>query len=153
MAKISYIVKTPCGAITRKSHREYTHAVVAMQNGKVIQSSFCGSLALAKQQASREEFTRLDKQGATVQVLKAERSGAKEGTSEKRYLYIRAWGRGLGSFTHYIEREVEQAIADNAPDDAVFKRGDGSWATFSQVKATAAPDTIERIEQFVQQLA
>lgn len=51
------------------------------------------------------------------------------------YLYIRAWGKMLGSCPCYIEREVEKARQTNAPGTAIYQRQDGSWMTFGQVES------------------
>jgi len=48
------------------------------------------------------------------------------------YLYIRAWGRLLGSYQYYIAAEVAQAQQDKAPHDAIFKRGD-VWHCWSDI--------------------
>lgn len=58
------------------------------------------------------------------------------------YVYIRAWGQTLGSFPYYIEGEVEKARHSNAPETAIYRRDDGSWATFEGI---VAEDTRNRI--------
>lgn len=50
------------------------------------------------------------------------------------YKYIRAWGQMLGSFPSYIEGEVERAKRDHAPQTAIYRRQDGSWATFEGIQ-------------------
>lgn len=44
------------------------------------------------------------------------------------YDWIVAWGRYLGSHNEYIQDECDQALADEAPVNAIFKREDG-WHT------------------------
>lgn len=58
------------------------------------------------------------------------------------YLYIRAWGKMLGSFPAYIEREVEKARQSNAPRTAIYQRQDGSWATFGSVNSGDTRDAV-----------
>jgi hypothetical protein len=49
------------------------------------------------------------------------------------YLYIRAWGKMLGSHEYYIKNQVEQAREDKAPQDVIYKR-DKDWVRFSEVR-------------------
>lgn len=51
------------------------------------------------------------------------------------YLYIRAWGIALDSFLYYIEDQVERARRDHAPETAIYRRQDGSWAVFEEIPA------------------
>jgi hypothetical protein len=46
------------------------------------------------------------------------------------YRYIVAWCVALGSYAPYIKDRCNEARADNAPKDAVYKRDDGTWVTF-----------------------
>ena len=62
------------------------------------------------------------------------------------YKYIRAWGYSLGSFDYYIENQIAKAKEDNAPPTAVYKRQDGTWATFEEIKRD---DTKEEIALLV----
>lgn len=50
------------------------------------------------------------------------------------YLAIRLWGQKLGSYGYYIEDQVNQARKDNAPQDAIYKRDNGTWARLSDIK-------------------
>lgn len=68
------------------------------------------------------------------------------------YLYIRAWGKMLGSFPAYIEREVENARQSNAPRTAIYQRQDGSWATFGTVNSGDTRDTVQRIVKQLQEV-
>ncbi|MBQ7895974.1 MAG: hypothetical protein IJ364_05400 [Oscillospiraceae bacterium] len=61
------------------------------------------------------------------------------------YLYIRAWGKMLGSFPAYIEREVEKARKAKAPQTAIYQRQDGSWATFGSVSSGETRDAVALI--------
>lgn len=70
-----------------------------------------------------------------------------------KYLYIRAWGKMSGSLPWYIERQVEQAKADNAPETAIYKRQDGSWATFGSVRSGVTRDNVAKIVRQMQEEA
>lgn len=61
------------------------------------------------------------------------------------YLYIRAWGKMLGSFPCYIEREVDKARWDHAPQSAIYRRQDGTWATFEKIERQDTKDLIASI--------
>jgi hypothetical protein len=50
------------------------------------------------------------------------------------YPYIRAWGRMLHSHEYYIKNQIEQARADNAKLDSIYKNNAGSWQTIRDVK-------------------
>lgn len=58
---------------------------------------------------------------------------------EDDYPYIRGWGKMNGSMQHYIDRQIEQARVDNAPQNAVYKRSEYSsskpneWITLDDV--------------------
>lgn len=68
------------------------------------------------------------------------------------YLYIRAWGKMLGSFPAYIEQEVEKARQSNAPQTAIYQRQDGSRATFGTVNSGDTRDTVQRIVKQMQEV-
>ena len=61
------------------------------------------------------------------------------------YKYIRAWGISLGSFDYYIENQIAKAKEDNAPQTAIYKRQDGTWATFEEIKREDTKEEIMRI--------
>jgi len=44
----------------------------------------------------------------------------------KKYPYIWAWGKSLGSFDYYIEMQIAKAVAEQAPWDACYKASEGS---------------------------
>jgi hypothetical protein len=58
------------------------------------------------------------------------------------YKALAAWGRLMQSFPYYITQQQEQAAADNAPVDAIYKR-DNEWHRLSEV---AHPLTIRHFE-------
>lgn len=62
------------------------------------------------------------------------------------YKYIRAWGKMLGSFRGYIEGEVEKARKERAPETAIYRRSDGTWATFEGIERQ---DTKQRIREII----
>jgi hypothetical protein len=64
------------------------------------------------------------------------------------YMYIRAWGRMMGSNQYYIDGEIEQARRDRAPQNVVYQT-DGVWRTFDRV---TKPNTIALIEHLVKEM-
>lgn len=50
------------------------------------------------------------------------------------YKYIRAWGQSLRSRPYYIENEVAKARQAKAPQTAIYRRQDGSWAVFDDIQ-------------------
>lgn len=60
-----------------------------------------------------------------------------------KYPYIVAWGQMMNSFGDYIEGQLIQAEADNAPTDAIYKRADGSWSV-------ATDEIKKRLEYLMQ---
>lgn len=65
------------------------------------------------------------------------------------YLYIRAFGKILGSFQGYIEMEVDKAQREKAPQNAIFRRQNGSWATFDDIQYE---DVRKRVQAIVDQM-
>lgn len=51
-----------------------------------------------------------------------------------KYRYIRAWGLMMQSYNYYIEGQIRDAIASKAPQDAIYRRDDGSWARFADIE-------------------
>lgn len=62
-----------------------------------------------------------------------------------RYKYIWAWGKLMGSYDTFIQREINMAEEDGAPEDAVYRRSDGTWATFEQIHSEATKQEIREI--------
>jgi len=53
------------------------------------------------------------------------------------FLYVRAWGRLMGSDQYYIRGQVQKAREDNAPEDATWWDDNiGRWHRWSEL-----PDT------------
>lgn len=63
-----------------------------------------------------------------------------------RYPYIYAWGRMMGSRQYYVFDQIMDAIVENAPLDAVYKKDDGTWATFREV---TNPSTRKHITDWI----
>lgn len=61
------------------------------------------------------------------------------------YKYIRAWGRMVGSYQSYIDYVLEKARREGAPENTVYLRHDGKWATMDDVKSEDAKYTIRCI--------
>lgn len=53
--------------------------------------------------------------------------------SNERYESIRLWGGRMGSFSYYIERQVQKAIKTNAPWNAIYEI-DGKRVTVDDIK-------------------
>lgn len=63
------------------------------------------------------------------------------------YKYIRAWGYMLSSFQYYIDIQVFKAREEQAPEDSIYRKQDGTWARLSEVKNK---DTVDRINQILE---
>lgn len=61
-----------------------------------------------------------------------------------RYPYIVAWGRWLAFSSEYVREQVEQAIADNAPHNAIQKHADG-WHTLDDIQNANNRAAVEAI--------
>ena len=65
------------------------------------------------------------------------------------YIYIRAWGKMTGSFGYYIERQVNRAIDDKAPENAVYYSSyEKRWITLDECN----PNTQKRVNDWVEQI-
>jgi hypothetical protein len=53
--------------------------------------------------------------------------------SPNTYKYIRAWGNFLHSYSYYIHDQQQKAAADNAPLNAIYKRGN-KWVTVDEIQ-------------------
>jgi hypothetical protein len=51
------------------------------------------------------------------------------------YPYIRSWGRIMGSFRYFVEDEIDRARVDGAPQNAIHRKDDGTWATTDDVRS------------------
>jgi hypothetical protein len=81
-----------------------------------------------------------------AEAVRDDHDRLKEG--EMDYLYIRAWGRMMGSNLSYIADQVSEARKEKAPEDALYKSSEtGRWETMSNFAGTA--DTRRQIEATV----
>lgn len=62
------------------------------------------------------------------------------------YLYIRAWGKFLGSTQQHIEHMVTLAIASKAPQEAVYQATDGSWKTMDKLTSLTQNQIRKHLE-------
>lgn len=67
----------------------------------------------------------------------------------KDYLYIRAWGKLLGSSQAYIHGQVATARTENAPEDSLFKHTDGLWYRFAVLDVSN--ENKQLVAQFVEE--
>lgn len=61
------------------------------------------------------------------------------------YGYMRSWGVLIGSSESVVQAQVQQATYERAPDDAIFRREDGEWATFEAITSGVTRADVERI--------
>jgi len=61
-----------------------------------------------------------------------------------KYPYIQLWGAFLGSEKSYIKGQQELAERENAPDDAIFRRHGGTWATFDKLSSYTKQLVLEQ---------
>ena len=61
----------------------------------------------------------------------------------RRYQYIVAWGRLMGSYDYYVNSQVLQAYHSNAPERAVYSNEEG-WRVIDDV-AESTRAVIEKI--------
>jgi hypothetical protein len=66
----------------------------------------------------------------------------------EEYKHIAAWGTMMNSFSYYIEMQQEEAAADNAAIDAIYKR-DGAWRTYGQV---SNPETVAIMDRLLKEM-
>lgn len=59
------------------------------------------------------------------------------------YLYIRAWGKVLGSYSNYVESQIREATLQNAPENAIYKSADGRWQTADKIVSEPMRNRIE----------
>jgi hypothetical protein len=61
----------------------------------------------------------------------------------KDYACIRAWGKMMGSYRYYIQSQISLARAEGAPDDAIYRRQDGTWARLREVENSDTKRWVE----------
>ena len=62
-----------------------------------------------------------------------------------KYKYIWAWGKLLGSYPYYMENEAEKAEREKAPETAIYRKDDGTWATFEDIKSDVTKRSLLKI--------
>lgn len=63
----------------------------------------------------------------------------------KKYIYLRAWCKMLGSTQAYTRREVTRAKEEHAPETAIFQRANGSWAIFEGIQKEDVKQEVQSI--------
>jgi hypothetical protein len=63
----------------------------------------------------------------------------------KKYPYLVAWCRMMGSYDYYIQDQLQKAEETNAPHDCIYER-DGVWKRYSEIKN---PDAVARIDRLM----
>lgn len=70
-----------------------------------------------------------------------------------KYIYIRAWGRLMHSFPYYIREQVEEAVRDNAPQNAIYcetnEDGTRRWHTYDDIESKS---TLRVLDQIVESM-
>ncbi len=61
----------------------------------------------------------------------------------KEYEWIKKWGYWMNSFTGYIRDQIELARQDNAPDNAIYKQDDGTWATTDDITSEVTRESLK----------
>lgn len=62
-----------------------------------------------------------------------------------KFRHLAAWDHMMGSSNSWREMMQERAEADGAPIDAIYRKDDGSWATFGDTRSENTKHIIERI--------
>ena len=64
-----------------------------------------------------------------------------------KYPYIYAWGTFMGSEKSFITGQQALAERENAPHDAIFRKYDGGWNTFSNTSTYTQQMIKESVEK------
>jgi len=64
---------------------------------------------------------------------------------KKKYPYVYAWGKLMGSYNYYIENQMELAEKENAPKNATFRKDNGGWNTTTHLQ----PHTIAELNEYI----
>jgi len=67
------------------------------------------------------------------------------------YIYIRAWGKLMGSENYFIRNEIATAHEDKAPGNAIYKGEDGAWVTIEAITSDNRRQQVERLAAQIQQ--
>ena len=63
------------------------------------------------------------------------------------FIYIRAWGKVMGSMPFYIRDQLAVAHEDKAPGNAIYKNEEGLWMTMDDVKDHMTRIQVEKIAE------
>ena len=66
------------------------------------------------------------------------------------YVFIRAWGRMMGSDSRFVRDQIATAHEDKAPGNAIYKGEDGIWATIEDVTSTNRRQQLDRMAAALQ---
>jgi len=66
-----------------------------------------------------------------------------------KHKYVVAWGKYTGSMDYYIKDQLELAATDNAPENAIYKRSTGEWATTAEIEDS---NTVAALDDYVKYL-
>jgi hypothetical protein len=63
----------------------------------------------------------------------------------EQYPYVYAWGMAMGSYRYYIEGEIEKAIKEKAPKNAIYRRAEGVWETSDDLSV----GQLDQLEDYI----
>jgi hypothetical protein len=66
-----------------------------------------------------------------------------------KHKYVVAWGKYVGSKDYYIKDQLALAEKDNAPENAIYKRSSGDWATTAEIED---PNIVASLTDYVKYL-
>lgn len=66
-----------------------------------------------------------------------------------KHKFIVAWGKYVDSKSYYIQDQLALAEKDNAPEDAVSRRPDGTWRTLADIQDPGLRATLEEVARYV----
>jgi len=69
------------------------------------------------------------------------------------YLYVRAWGKVMGSLSYYIRDQIATAHEDKAPGNAIYKNDEGLWMTMDDIKDGNTRRQVEQVAARIQRQA
>ena len=52
-----------------------------------------------------------------------------------KYKHLWVWDTMMGSYSYWVEGQQQQAMQDNAPIDAIFRKQDKTWVRASDLPA------------------
>jgi len=56
-------------------------------------------------------------------------------SDQNEYKAIQAWGEILGSCQWFVDSDINHAIQDKAPSNAIYKNKSGEWQTINDIKS------------------